>query len=342
MAPAAPLLAGVRRSPDGGGLCSASWIIGCLWAVMVPSSGVSDPRTTHDASQPHRWLQEFSQGVHIDWQQGVIEVDATVVLRNGPLELVACSPNTREHESILRANARPSDVFHAMGLIGLEPGKPVRYDAAKDHWLPPSGASLRIDVRYVDRGVVRTVPMEQWLSLSERNRPPGALHWVFAGSRRLPDGRFGADTEGTLIGVVDFETALVAVGALHTSSDEQLWLTANTDVIPPIGTSCTLLIARAGPRPVVIEMEVDGTLREDGKTVSVSSVVQETVRKGCDGVSGGVVLQAGKGVSDDALDKAVKALVDKGLDRETIRVLRPTTTDAPRAVPNTRPPSRGL
>ncbi|UCE61208.1 MAG: hypothetical protein JSU63_05560, partial [Phycisphaerales bacterium] len=65
-------------------------------------------------SQP----RQFAPGVKIDWQRRVVEVDASVVLREGPLELLACSPQTREHESILAVRARPLHIYQAMGLIG--------------------------------------------------------------------------------------------------------------------------------------------------------------------------------------------------------------------------------
>jgi len=71
-------------------------------------------------------VRPFADGIQINWTRKQVEVEATVVLREGPLELLACSPNTREHESILVIEARPLHIFKAMGLIGLQPGKPVR------------------------------------------------------------------------------------------------------------------------------------------------------------------------------------------------------------------------
>ena len=187
-------------------------------------------------------LKEYATGVRIDWRDLVVEVDAVVTLRQGPLELLACSPQTREHESILVIRARPLRIHEAMGLIGLTPGAPVRYDDQRDRWLPASGESLSLDIRYRDSGVERTVAARRWLLDVQRHEPPEQLDWIFAGSRRGRDGRFGADAAGTVVAVVDFDTALIAPAALHSSSNEALWLEANTAAIPPVGTPCTLLI----------------------------------------------------------------------------------------------------
>ena len=77
-------------------------------------------------------VRTYAPGVRIDWTRGVIELDARVVLREGLLELFACSPRTREHESIFVVPAQPRRIYEALGLIGMEPGSPVRYDPERD------------------------------------------------------------------------------------------------------------------------------------------------------------------------------------------------------------------
>ena len=187
-------------------------------------------------------MRDFAPGVRIDWANRLIEVDARVVLREGPLELVACSPRTREHESMLLVHARPMHIFQAMGLVGFKPGSPVRYDEKLDRWYPPTGEPLDIRVRYRDDKGEHVVTVEQWLTGVKDDRPPDRIGWVFSGSRTDQEGRFTADGEGTVICVVDFETALITVNALHSADNALLWLRANTKAIPPVGTACTLLI----------------------------------------------------------------------------------------------------
>lgn len=219
-----------------------------LFVCALAALGVGDgpaPPAANQPAKPTDSPQKFAPGVRIDWRRRVVEVDAVVVLRKGPLELLACSPKTREYESILAVSARPMHIFQAMGLIGLEPGSPVRYDEKHDRWLAPTGETLQLRVRYRQKDVERTVPVEHWLLDVKHGRPPKSLKWVFAGSRTLKSGRFGADVDGTVVCVVDFETALISPGARHSADNEALWLAANTKAIPPTGTTCTLLIRSA-------------------------------------------------------------------------------------------------
>ena len=62
----------------------------------------------------------------------------------------------------------------------------------------------------------------------------------------LDDDATAADAEGTVIAVVDFASALIALPAFHTDSNDALWLEPATAHIPPESTRCTLLL-RPGP-----------------------------------------------------------------------------------------------
>jgi hypothetical protein len=289
------------------------------------------------AGQPTR---EFAEGVRIDWERRVVEVDASVVLREGMLELLACSPQTREHESILVVKARPMHIYQAMGLIGLEPGSPVRYDASANRAYPPTGELLHVQIRYRERALERTVQARQWLREQKRNRPPQEIEWVFAGSAPRAGQEFPADVDGTVVCVVDFTSALIAVAGLHTADDEYLWLSANTEAIPPVGTPCTLLISSAKMRSarVTVEVTPDGALRLAGKTVAARDVLRLLHREEPGVANVIVALKPVGDVSDDVLDRAVAKLVEVGIGRGAIEVER---DDRPTGGPPARePPTR--
>jgi len=264
---------------------------------------------------------DFAPGVRIDWSARAVEVDGVIVLREGPLELFACSPRTREHESIIAVKARPMHVFQAMGLIGLEPGSPVRYDAECDRPIPPRGETLDLAVRYGTGDEARVIPLETWMLDVSRRRPPEPIEWVFAGSRTFDNGRFGADADGTVICVVDFDTALIAVGSLHTADNEQLWLTANTEAIPPIDTPCTILIRSARPPAIVVELTSDGKATLDGgKPIAVPALLDELTRQAKNGVRRKLTVNVGSGVPAATVAKLVSRITDLGWARETIEV----------------------
>ena len=102
------------------------------------------------ATEPN--IKNYADGVRINWTERVVEVDAVVVLRKGALELLACAPQTREHESILAVPGQPRRIYEALGLIGLSPGSPVRFDDESKKWVPASGQRLRLRLRYTRDG----------------------------------------------------------------------------------------------------------------------------------------------------------------------------------------------
>lgn len=214
----------------------------------------------------------FAPGVRIDWTTAAVEIDSRIVLRKGPLELIACSPETREHESILVTKARPTHVFQAMGLVGLTPGSPVTYHEKDRTWTPPTGERLRISARCGKEREFASI--RTWVVDPKTKTSPREIPWVFAGSSTLPDGRFLADLDGTVICLVDFESALITVGALHSADNTSLWLEANTNAIPPIGTSCTIRIESQTPRIIAV-LGANGELTRKKRPVTAAIIAAE-------------------------------------------------------------------
>ena len=208
---------------------------------------------------------EFAPGVTIDWERMQVELAARVVLREGLLELFGCSPHTREHESIVAVRARPLHIFQALGLIGLQPGRPVTYDQARQCWLPAAGDRLVINVQFTDHGRERTVNVWDWMANAQSGAPLPPRGWVFCGSRTFAKGVFGADVDGTVICVVDFEAALIGLSESHSADNAVLWVAARTENIPPRGTPCTLLIRAAKGDLLDVQCDDSGRFRLGGR-----------------------------------------------------------------------------
>jgi hypothetical protein len=283
--------------------------------MMAPLAAATDGSPSESVTG----LRKFATGVRIDWQERVIEVDAEVALREGPLELLACSPQTREHESVLVVRARPMHIHQAMGLIGLEPGNPVRFDAESDKVLPPSGTPLYVAVRLGRGKEAEVVAAGALMRRSGGGEPPEDLPWVFAGSRTFRSGRFGADADGTVVCVVDFDTALVALGALHSADNDQLWLEANTPAIPPRGTPCTLIIAPRTDRDIVVSLDEDGLLLLEKDPVAPDDVAALWARRHRY-FPVRVVVTVAKGVPGERIEELRKRLVHGGVQAERISV----------------------
>jgi hypothetical protein len=195
---------------------------------------------------------DYGPGLRIDFRVPQVEVDCEIVLRQGALELFAYSRAQvpKEHETILRTNVQCDRVYEALGLIGLVPGRPMRYDMKTKTVELPSGDRVAVIVRYEQGGQAREHSACEWMLDAATKKPMAQTHWLFTGSRREEGGRLAANVEGTLVTVVDFPTSLLGLPASHSESDSQLWLMANTEVLPPIGTPVTLLLrpaAKASP-----------------------------------------------------------------------------------------------
>ncbi|MCH7700316.1 MAG: hypothetical protein IID37_01395 [Planctomycetes bacterium] len=246
-------------------------ILGSLLELVVnsPSTAFGDAQPGPEGQPKAARIVEFAPGVRIDWPRHRVEIEGMVVLRDGPLELFACTQGTREHESIVVVRPRALHVYQAMGMLGLEPGEPSRYDEKTEKMIPPTGEALSVQVRVDGQP---TAPIEAWMWDIEHDRPLGVTNWVFCGSRSFDGGRFGADLDGTVVCVVDFDTALIAPGASHSADNEALWLRARSDRIPERGTRCVILIEKLQQTTLSVEVGAAGELLLDGQATDAADL----------------------------------------------------------------------
>lgn len=93
--------------------------------------------------------------VHVN--EGYVDIEGVVGINDGFLEQVACTPGTRGYESLVIAFAQPSHIHAALLLLGLEPGKPGKWEAVAPaeeggkllyRVVGPEGAKVRVTVIY--------------------------------------------------------------------------------------------------------------------------------------------------------------------------------------------------
>ncbi len=197
---------------------------------------------TSDVTQTHGEVRSLP-GVTIDREKGYVELDARVVLREGKwLELLACTPGSKEHESILTVTARPSHIHLALMILGMEPGSPMQW-----HWqgeqfnvTPPTGPKLAITLHYTnDTKEAVVVPANQWVRDQKADKLLEGNHWLFTGSRSETIDEqvvYRADINGSAISIVNFGDDLLARPTTMTHQDDHATWAANTCAIPPVGT----------------------------------------------------------------------------------------------------------
>lgn len=201
-------------------------------------------------------------GITFDREAGFIDLDATVIGHGCEwLELVACTPGSREHEALVTIDAKPSDLHLALLLLGMEPGTPQTGVRGHEGWtiVPPTGP--KVDLQFAlttEQGQgERLVPVESWV-FDRATDAPLVDHldggWIFTGSRFVRDSRdpqspevYLADVNGTAVSLVHFGDETIGRDTAVTESDDGQNLTPHAEIMPPNGTRIRLRISALRP-----------------------------------------------------------------------------------------------
>lgn len=223
-------------------------------AGAVPSDG------PHAVAPDDGWVEAFP-GVRVNVARRAVEVEGIVPIDcHHPetpdvyLEVIVCTPDTREHEALVMTRALPSHVHAALLLVGLAPGSPGAFVPDNEGRLirvPPRGDPVR--VLFFTDGDEAGAPASDWVVNVTSGRAlsdEAAGGWVFAGSRmvrRQGRERYDADGEGTLVGLHTFGAEVVAWRPVYNPEsviDEPEWI-ANRAVVPAFGTTVRVRLEAA-------------------------------------------------------------------------------------------------
>ncbi len=226
--------------------------------VAIPRRDASDnAESTVVAAPAAPRIIELAGGVRAWVEAGRVEFPGEITLEAGWLEVAVCRRSTREHESIVVADAVPSVVHAAMLLAGFKPGAPATWDPDTNSPIPPRGPLVTIELRFGPSGPegpgAREVRLE---SMIEDARARALPEWVFAGSLVRPnppsmgEGEyFLADYAGTFVGLTTFGDEVIAaeeVRSPETGVDPPVWRIREGSV-PPVGTPVIVVVRRAVP-----------------------------------------------------------------------------------------------
>lgn len=203
---------------------------------------------------------EAFEHIVIDGRSRTVEIAGRVPIRlddpRAPrvyLELIACTPDTKEHEVLVVTPARASHVHAALLAIGLNPGTPATWRNEGDRVVPvpPTGDRVRIELLYTDaQGRQVSDSPSRWIVNASTGEPWPEGDWVFSGSlMKTRQGRevYEADGAGTLIGLTSFGTEVVAwPGVISPDSqvDDPEWI-ADARHVPPMDTKVTIRLRAA-------------------------------------------------------------------------------------------------
>lgn len=212
-------------------------------------------------------LRQLLPGLRVG--EGVVEFDGVVAVdAHHPdtpdvyLEMLVTAPDSREHESLVVAKVRGSNLHAALLAAGFASGEPLHRND-EGEIVPARGDPLRITVSPTS-DPTSFVPITDWVvRVGEETPLIDSERWeglVFAGSRLTKRG-YEADGTGTLISLTSFGHEVVAPSwtVSHLAEiDEPVWI-ANRDLLPARDTPVVVRIERyPAPPPEGESHQPDG------------------------------------------------------------------------------------
>lgn len=221
-------------------LVSLVFLAGCV--ADEPRSTGAEGVAAPAASAAGEPVDELlvSLGVKRVREQRALEVRGWVNMTAGVVEVLACAPEGKLHESLLVLDCVPSGLHAGLLALGLEPGKPGSIEGGGE-FHPPTGERVALEVRWSDAsGVERRTRPEDWLWDAHRKESMPRQDWIYAGSYEVPiEGRPGAvslaaDAVKSLAVTYHDATTLLQLEGLQ-SLDDTTW-EVNPQAVPPKGT----------------------------------------------------------------------------------------------------------
>jgi len=218
-------------------------------AFAAPAASATTPAS--EALSPFPFIK-------VNLKQRTVAIEGTIAVDvHDPetprvwLEVLACSPDSKEHEALVVTNARPSHIHAALLLLGVQPGEPgrVEWDGAKVKPIAPRGPGVGVAFATTvgTDGKTEQIAPEQWIILSTTGKPPEQLRFVFSGSgfttTKARGTTYAADNAGTIIGLTTFGTetiALVDVFSPDTGLQAPEFLASSN--LPKRGTPVTMIL----------------------------------------------------------------------------------------------------
>ena len=241
----------------------------CCFGLLSVTTVLSAKESAEEPGDPQAAANVIKlPGIEIDAEQGLVDVEATVSLTEGLLELVACTEGTKEHEAIVRINALPIHVHTALLLVGARNGSPAMREPIneeKTRWmhLRPNGDPIRVSLVTKDaEGKPVERPISDFIKRSEGDPYMQEMGYVtdseedeakekfpdvflFTGSHLVGDkakeGRqYLADQSGHVITISTFGDELLGLADIQSRDNGELIWEVDPTHLPPLDTTVIL------------------------------------------------------------------------------------------------------
>jgi hypothetical protein len=201
---------------------------------LQPDGGGPDPAQSPEALKGK--LRE--KGVILDEKAQTVTVSGMAHLQRGPIELVACAPGGRMHETLFVLECEPSSLNAAFVALGLEPGQAARYEEG-GKVVPPKGTPVYLTIEWEKDGKPVRHRVEDLILNRRTEQPMQRGGWVYIGSRmdshhQTGKSFFVADVTRDLVTTL-FDSNTILDNPLPEGGDDSLFF-AHPERMPPRGT----------------------------------------------------------------------------------------------------------
>ena len=167
--------------------------------------------------------------VTVDADQRTVSVTGWVNQVYGVIELLACGPGGKTHESVFVLDVNPVDLQTGLLLLGIKPGVPPTGLGEG----APSGPGLTLWVDWTADEKPHSRRAEEFVFNEESGSRLEQTPWIFTGSV-FEEGQFKALAEESLVATYWDPWAIVNI-PLPCGSDDTI-LIVDTNTVPPLST----------------------------------------------------------------------------------------------------------
>lgn len=239
----------------------------CAISGAEPSP-VEKPATTEPAGPlvPKDILEKLKlPGLKINLEERAVDVEASICLDRGMLELIACTKDSKEHEAILMVSAKAVHIHTALLLLRAKPGNPAmrrQVDGEEGRWIdiPPRGGEIGVYLVFKNKeDKMVEHPISDFIKhgADESGDPSDTKkikfpthNFIFAGSQLVGDGpepkKYLSDESGNVISIVTFGDEMLCLPEVHAQDNASLVWEVDPTNLPPLDTKVILRL-----RPVV-------------------------------------------------------------------------------------------
>lgn len=245
--------------------------------VIVSTAWSDEPDEPPTTRQPIKL-----PGLVVDFEKQCVDLEATVCLDEGFLELVACAQGSKEHESIVAVAGRPMHIHTALLLLNANNGNPAMrklVGETEKRWIdiPPRGDPIEAFFVFKDAdGKMIERPVHDFIMRSgEQVGPIGVVKdrvspdpaaakvdkfpstFLFSGSQLRDNGpgprTYLADLSGHVISIATFGDELLCLPNVHSHLNGTLSWRVNPKYLPKVGTKITLRLRPKNDRKTGIK-----------------------------------------------------------------------------------------